>query len=150
MHISVAVVSLCMPVILLATDGSAYSKEAANRAVGLAAERDQSLYVLSVIDSRKFDEPALSTEELATIEAEDHGHQSVSEVVELATEAGIDVDCDTCHGVPHETILQYARELDAECIVVGAHGEHDDHLGGVGRHVVGEADCEVVVVDAPT
>ncbi|SEP06618.1 Nucleotide-binding universal stress protein, UspA family [Halogranum amylolyticum] len=136
-----------MTAILLATDSSTYAKAAARRAIDLAAERGQPLYVLAVVDSRKFDEPALSTEELATIEAEDHGHQSVGAVVELATAAGVDVDYDIRHGVPHETILQCASQLGADCIVVGAHGEHENHLGGVGRQVADEADCEVVVVD---
>lgn len=136
-----------MSVILLATDGSAYSKEAANRAIELATERERPLHVLSVVDSRKFDEPALSTGELATIDAENHGHQSVTEVVEMATAAGVPVKHRTCHGVPHETILEYATDLGAECIVVGAHGEHAGHFGGVGRHIADEAACEVLVVD---
>lgn len=136
--------------ILLATDGSEHAMEAAKRAIDLAAESDRSLHVLSVVDRRKFDEPALSTEELATIEAENHSHQFVEDVVALARQAGVPVDAETCHGVPHEVILERAIDLDAACIVVGAHGEHGEHFGGVGRHVLDDADCEVLVVDTAT
>lgn len=137
-----------MALILLATDGSTYSTNAAKHAIDLAVEGDHSLHVLSVVDRRKFDEPALSTEELATIDAEDHGYESVSAIVTLAESAGVPVECTSCHGVPHECILEYATDLDAECIVLGAHGEHAEHFGGVGRHVQAEADCDVVVVNS--
>ncbi|WP_089698440.1 universal stress protein [Halogranum gelatinilyticum] len=137
-----------MALILLATDGSVHSLEAARHAIDLATEGDHSLHVLSVVDSRKFDEPALSTGELATIDAEDHGYEHVSRIVTMATAAGISVDATTCHGVPHECILEYATDLDADRIVLGAHGEHREHLGGVGRQVEASASCAVDVVDA--
>jgi len=61
-----------MGTILLATDGSADARQAAREALDLAEERDATLHVICVVDERRFDDPALSSAELATIYAEDH------------------------------------------------------------------------------
>ena len=142
--------TLTMSTVLLATDGSAYATRAARRAISVAEERDATLHVLCVIDRRKLEEPALSSGELATIEAEDHGHECVSMVRELAGGTDVAVQGRTCHGVPPAEILDYAERLDASVIVIGEHGEHSDHFGGVGREVTDRADREVIVVtDTP-
>jgi nucleotide-binding universal stress UspA family protein len=49
------------------------------------------------------------------------------------------------HGVPVDVVLDYAHDVDADVVFVGEHGDHDNHLGGVGRRVADAADCEVVV-----
>lgn len=135
-----------MTTILLATDGSGYAQRAAERAVELAGERGATLHVLCVVDRQKFDEPALSTGELATIEAEDHGRECVTEAVELAESAGVPVEGVTRHGIPDETILAYADEVDADVVVLGEHGDYAEHFAGVGRSVADAADRDVVVV----
>lgn len=134
-----------MDTVLLATDGSEYATRAAERAIELAAERGAALHVLAVVDRRTVDEPALSVDELATIEAEDHARESLEAVVELAADAGVTVVWEHRHGIPHAEILTYAAEIDAAVIVVGEHGTRDDHCGGVGRRVAEIADREVVV-----
>jgi nucleotide-binding universal stress UspA family protein len=134
--------------ILLATDGSEYARRAARRAIDLATERDAPLHVICVVDRRRVDDTALSSAELATIYARDHAVMSVSEVSEMAARSDVTVRGDTRDGVPHEVILEYAAEIGAEVIVVGEHGEHDDHFSGVGRRVAKNADREVLVVEA--
>ncbi|MHB9285934.1 universal stress protein [Halobacteriales archaeon Cl-PHB] len=132
--------------ILLATDGSEYADQAAARAIDLANERDVPLHVLCVVDKRVHSEPGLSSDELATITVEDEGHDCVATVSERASDAGITVEGDVRHGIPHELIEEYAEEIDAAAIVVGEHGEHDDHLGGVARAIEQDSPREVVVV----
>jgi len=132
--------------ILLATDGSEDAHAAAERAVELATERDASLHVLCVVDKRKLSEPTLSSMEYETIQAEDHGHECVTEVSRMAEEAGITIEGDVRHGVPPELIAEYADEIDADMIVIGEHGDHAEHLSGVGRQLVETSDREVVVV----
>jgi nucleotide-binding universal stress UspA family protein len=134
--------------VLLATDGSEYGKRAAERAVELADERGTDLYVLCVVDERKYVEPALSSEELANIMVEDHGYDCVTEVESMAADRGVDVEGEICHGVPHEVILDRAKTSGAALIVIGEHGEHDEHFGGVGNKVAEQADVEVLVVQA--
>jgi nucleotide-binding universal stress UspA family protein len=139
-----------MPSVLFATNGSEDARAAAKRALELATDRELDLHVLCVVDSRKLSEPAVSSDELATIYAEERGHDCVEEVSEMAAGTGLSVDGDVRHGVPHETILEYADEVDATVIVVGEHGRHEDHFGGVGREVRERAGCEVVVVGRDT
>nr|WP_256300866.1 universal stress protein [Haloarchaeobius salinus] len=135
-----------MSTILLATDGSEYARHAAEQAIELAAERDAPLHVLCVVDRRRFDDPALSSAELATIYADDHAALCVNEVTELAEQREVHVEGDTRHGIPHEVIMEYADEVDAEVILVGEHGDHDEHFSGVARKVLADSDREVRVV----
>lgn len=139
-----------MSTILLATDGSEYARHAAQAAIELASEQAADLYVLCVVDSRRFDDPALSSAELATIYADDHAALSINEVTEMARERDLQVEGDTRHGIPHEVINEYAADIDAEVIIVGEHGDHDEHFPGVGRKVLETSDREVRVVEAET
>ena len=137
-----------MATILLATDGSEYARQAATRAIELAEKREATLHVICVVDQRRFDEPALSSAELATIYAEDHATVCVKEVTQMAEDSAVTVEGDTRHGIPHEVILEYADDVDADVIVIGEHGDHDKHFSGVGRKVTELADREVIVVEA--
>jgi nucleotide-binding universal stress UspA family protein len=133
-----------MTTVVLATDGSEYARGAAESAVEYAAERGATLHVLHAIDRRKFDEPAISSNELATIEAEDRGRDAIDEVANLAAGTGVSVLGDTRHGIPHEEIVRYADDVDADAIVVGRHGDHREHIGGVARKVRELASCDVL------
>lgn len=134
--------------VLLATDGSEHARRAAEHAVDLAAERGLPLHAICVVDQRKFSDPALSSAELATVYAEDHADLTVDEVVAMAAERDVTAHGETRHGVPHEVILGYADEVDASVIVIGEHGDHREHLSGVGRGVSKRTDRDVVVVGA--
>jgi nucleotide-binding universal stress UspA family protein len=133
--------------IVLATDGSEYADTAAREAISLARDHDATLHVICVVDRRKYSEPTLSSAELMTIGAEDHADSCVATVAEMAGE-DVTVDGVTRHGVPHETILDYAAEVDADSIVVGEHGDHKKHFSGVGRRLEATSDREIVVVPA--
>jgi nucleotide-binding universal stress UspA family protein len=137
-----------MTTILLATDGSEYARQAAKQAIELAAEREATLHVICVVDQRRFDDPALSSAELATIYAEDHAAVCVKEVTDMAEKHGVRVEGDTRHGIPHEVILEYADEIDADLIVIGEHGAHEEHFSGVGQKVVEGSDREVRIIEA--
>ena len=137
-----------MEMILLATDGSEYARRAAREALDIAERRDATLHVICVVDERRFGDPALSSAELATIYAEDHAAVSVDEVIEMAEHRSVVVEGDTRHGTPHEVIVEYAAEVDADTIVVGEHGDHEEHCSGVGRHVSERTDRDVVVIEA--
>lgn len=134
-----------MEPVLLATDGSEYATRAAETAIEVASERGARLHVLCVVDRRKFDEPALSSDELATIEVEDHARESFETVVEIAGDAGVPTVHERRHGVPQTEILKYAEEIAAGTIVVGEHGGHEEHFGGVGRRVARNTDREIIV-----
>jgi nucleotide-binding universal stress UspA family protein len=128
-----------MGTILLATDGSEYARHAAREAIDLAEQRADTLHVICVVDERRFNEPALSSAELATIYAEDHAAVCVREVTEMAEGRPVRVEGDTRHGLPHEVIIDYADEIGANLILIGEHGDHDKHFSGVGRKVLAES-----------
>lgn len=132
--------------VLIATDGSDWAEVACERAIEIADERDATLHVLCVVDRREFSEAALSSSYLATIEAEDEGHDCVERVRNRAEAAGVDVETEVCHGVPEESIREVAASIGADVVVMGEHGDHTKHLGGVGRRVRDECDCEVITV----
>jgi nucleotide-binding universal stress UspA family protein len=139
-----------MATVLLATDGSDCAQRAAERAVEIARERDATLHAVWVVDDRKFGEPALSSDELATIWAEDHGHDCLQRVVAMGTRAGLDVSVEVTHGRPAERVLERAQRLGADVVVVGEHGDHREHIGGVGRRITAGCDCEIVSVPSAT
>jgi nucleotide-binding universal stress UspA family protein len=66
----------------------------------------------------------------------------------MAAGRDIHVEGDTRHGIPHEVILGYADEIDADLIVVGEHGSHEEHFSGVGRKVREGSHRDVRVVEA--
>jgi nucleotide-binding universal stress UspA family protein len=131
--------------IVLATDGSEDAETAAQEAITLAREHDDTLHVICVVDRRKYSEPTLSSAELETIDAEDHAATCVSTVAEMAGET-VAVEGVTRHGLPHEVIREYADEVGADRIVVGEHGDHKTHFSGVGRRLKAVTDKELVVV----
>ncbi len=134
--------------IVLATDGSEYAEKAGAQAIELAADRDVPLHVLCVVDRREFDETALSSGELACIQAEDRGHECVATVADEAEATGLDVTTTVCHGIPEDDIVEYADEIEADTIVIGQHGDHTVHLGGVGRRIEDNSTRETMVVSS--
>lgn len=134
-----------MASVLLATDGSEYARRAAEHAIDLARERDATLHVLAVVDRRSLEEPALSSEELMTMLVEDHCRDEIEAVSSMTREAGVPMEWDSRHGVPHEVIAEYADAVDADCVVVGHHGQRAEHCGGVRRRLLERLNREVVV-----
>jgi nucleotide-binding universal stress UspA family protein len=103
--------------------------------------------VLCVVDRRKYSEPTLSSAELMTIYAEEHAADCVSKVAEMAGER-VPVVGVTRHGLPETVIREYAAEVGADRIVIGAHGDHAKHFSGVGRRLSADADTNIVVATA--
>ena len=60
----------------------------------------------------------------------------------------LDVTRDVCHGTVYEEILETAKRIDADLIVMAAHrpGQADYLLGPNAARVVRHADCSVLVV----
>lgn len=139
-----------MTAILLATDGSEDARRAAEYAITLARERDAVLHVLCVVDRRTLDEPALGSEELATILVEDTCRTAIETIRTMARRAGVPVEWRSEHGLPHESIHERAVDVDADRIVVGHHGSEGQHLGGVRRRLLELTDREVLVPPADT
>lgn len=74
---------------------------------------------------------------------------------ELATAAGlapVDYSGRVMHGDPAQQIAALEQEYDCDLIVVGKHGSHIAEellLGSVTKHVLAEAQCDVLVIGDP-
>lgn len=137
-----------IPQIVLATDLSAVSVRAADRAIELAVERAAHLIVLSVVDPTRLRLPGglflrRIDEERTRVE---RGAQAI---VLRARAVGARATFLVWEGEPAETILAAAEAELADLIVLGTHGR-----GRLGRLVLGSiservseaATCEVLIV----
>jgi nucleotide-binding universal stress UspA family protein len=132
--------------ILAAINSSHHSQQAVEEAMAVASEHAATLHVLGVVDRQKHDEPGLGAGELVTMEAEDQYSQFLEEVKQRAAASDVVVECAVQHGIPHECILAYAADIDADVIFLGQHGDHAAHIGGVGRRLAAATDREIRVV----
>lgn len=133
--------------ILVATDGSERARKAADYAIDLAAQYDATVHAIFVVDTHLLDEPALSSAELSTDAIEDAGHEFLVEVEKLAERRGIPFQRRSAHGVPKFVILDYAEEIDADIIVMGAVGHTPGHrVGSVADHVFEHAPRPVMTI----
>lgn len=133
--------------ILVPTDGSERAEEAVEVAFRLAEEQDAAVHSLFVVDTFLYGEPALSSVELFIDEIKDQGWDLLSEVVGRGSERGLDIVREIRHGEPHEVIVEYADEIDADLIVMGYQGQtHRKHRGTVVEHVLEATDRHVLVI----
>lgn len=135
--------------ILIGTDGS----PAANRAIVHSLEQAEhfgaELHGIYVVDVQRFPEPALSSAELATHECEEHGQELLDDIAKRANDLDIPFVDECCHGLPHEEIISYADEIDADLLVLGFQGQshrRGETIGSVTERVVRAAGRPVLVV----
>lgn len=132
--------------ILLATDGSAYSKEAEERAVDLAAQHGAELFIVGVVDTN--DEFFASAPQLAD-ELVSNTSNYLKNILAVAQAAGIKASTIIKEGEPNEMIADAANEVQADIILMGSHGRKGITrllMGSVTERVIGRADCPVLVV----
>ena len=139
--------------ILVATDGSPRSEKAADAAIMLAQSCNAQLHVLSVADSGKprtamdfdldvgeeikEDNPVIADEyEEGRMKPE---QQFVNHVTDKASGASIEAHGIVRLGHPAEEIVNAARELACDLIVVGTHGR-----GPVASAVMGSIATKVI------
>jgi nucleotide-binding universal stress UspA family protein len=139
--------------ILLATDGSAASENAARLAVGLARAHGSRLTALYVIDPY----PYLGIGEANPMgfqaymsAATSHAAEAHAKVIEMCKgDPAVDVHARVAEDVGASSgIVQMAGELGADLIVVGSHGRTGIPrlmLGSVAAKVVAESRLPVLV-----
>lgn len=135
--------------ILIPTDGSAESAEAAEAGLDLAEELDAEVHAISVVDaelvaSTTYTTGAAKNEERMHEEAE----ENAAEVAEGARERGLEAVEVVETGIPAEKIVEYADE-NVDAIVIGTHGRSGMRrvlLGSVTDKVVRTASVPVVTV----
>lgn len=147
--------------ILLATDGSEYSKEAAEKCAELVADFDSAFVkIITVVDNftPMATEPFISPEEfLESVEREmrEQAEKIVSEtekIIRLRNKK-IEIEKEILIGSAKKIIVKEAKEWEADLIVVGSHGYGffgRALLGSVSDAIIHHAPCSVLVVKKQT
>ena len=117
--------------ILVGTDGSACSKEAARHAVYLAKTLGARLYALNAVDVERAFHVGIHFGE-AVAELRGAGKEATGAVKAMASSSGVDCEEILIDGRPHKTIVRVSDEVEADLIVLGAVG-----LTGLERTLLG-------------
>jgi nucleotide-binding universal stress UspA family protein len=130
--------------VLLATDGSKTSAQAARAVAGRPWPEDSEFRVISV------EEPW--TIKSSGVRDEKNAQEAVGRAQQVLASAGLKATGAVLSGNTKQAILQEARKWAAELIVLGSHGRRGFRrflLGSVSEAVAMNAHCSVVVVRAP-
>ncbi|AGB30574.1 UspA domain-containing protein [Natrinema pellirubrum DSM 15624] len=138
--------------IVLPTDGSDHAEVAAETGIELATAHDAAVHVVSVADTGLLGGLRLPGEAASAEDAmRGRAQESVDAVVEAAEAAGLEPTGAVLDGPPAEAILEYARDVDADLIVMGTRGRGGVHrmaMGSVTDHVVRFGDVPVFVANS--
>lgn len=132
--------------ILVAVDGSKYSKSATERAIDFAAAYGGELKVLSIVDvpAEFYGESPDAVENLIN-----KAKTYVEEVKKQAEAAGVKAETLVREGEAYKMILDVAEDLSVSTIVMGSHGRTGLKrllMGSVTEKVIGYAHCPVLIV----
>lgn len=148
--------------ILIATDGSDYSKAAIEKCCQIIAKpEDTSIKIVSAvpvitpvttevfpISSDYMQQADAAFRELATTNV----NEAKEMIVENFPNSTLDVTTEVLDGSAGKAIIEAAQEWDADLIVVGSHGYgfwNRVLIGSVSQVVVHHAPCSVLVVRKP-
>ncbi|WNY28216.1 Putative universal stress protein [Methanimicrococcus stummii] len=134
--------------IVVGTDGTEYAKKAINTAVELAKLTGAKLYAVYVSDVSNITPTSVEWEMVAEnikLEAD----AAFEFVRDRAGAENVDFDTVSLSGAAAQEIVQYANQVDADLIVVGATGKKAIErliLGSVSEKVIRNAKQQVLVV----
>jgi nucleotide-binding universal stress UspA family protein len=144
--------------VLIATDGSDVSIDAARRGCVLLAGADDVTLLTVTSDDMAGDDaggiegPVLTADEEAKLQAEELANAR-AELADTAAALGSTSVTELIEpGDPAEVICRTAKRLGSDVIVVGSHGRTGFgrlFFGSVSEHVVRHAPCPVLVVRSP-
>ncbi|SDZ64551.1 Nucleotide-binding universal stress protein, UspA family [Evansella caseinilytica] len=134
--------------LLLATDGSEHSHRAADKAIELASlSTDASIEIIYVVDGNtsKSDVLHYGDSQMASRKRE----EMLSVFKEKIEQAGIPARVTILHGIPAETIIEYANHHPFDCLIVGSRGRSRVQtmiLGSVSHKVIKHVNLPVLMV----
>lgn len=135
--------------VLLATDGSAHADAAAEHAIEVAATRDSSLELISVLETRTAYDNAIVEPDQVRANLREEAQDTLTTLAERAREQGLTCETTVAEGVPADEIVERAEAVDAETIVLGARGRSSFKtvlLGSVAESVLDRAVPSVILV----
>lgn len=142
--------------ILVAVDGSKSSFKAMEKAVALQKLTDAEIYLLCVYKHHSLFEASLSIGRPDNMDIPDkvlseYAKDVVNHAKDQAKEMGaVKIRGFVKAGRPSSIIVKFAKDKEADLIVVGTRGTHSDKdgmlLGSVSHRVASKAKCPVLVV----
>ncbi len=137
--------------VLLASDGSQYSEEAAWVLSRLPHREKLEITILSVLSPpvTSFYSPTKEFMEEMVKEDRAYAEQRQRAVSEMFEGANAEVNCQIVEGDAQETIVDAAKQMKADLVVVGAKGHSQIDrvlLGSTSDYVATHAPCSVLVV----
>lgn len=140
--------------VLLATDFSAAARAAAEHAVAVASASEAELHLLHVIEEfsywESFNLKHFPSQEVFE-ELESNARIALADLAQ-DEELGARALTHVRHGKPFLEIIRAARELEADVLVIGSHGQSglsETLFGSTAEKVVRKAPCAVLVVRHP-
>jgi nucleotide-binding universal stress UspA family protein len=137
--------------IVVATDGSPFSKVAELHALALGRYTGARIEAISVVDRHVIFQLEIFANE-AILELGQDGRQALEAVAERARQVGVEIGTRLLEGRPGQMIVREAEGLGADLIVMGSHGHGallDMILGSVSLYVVHHSQIPVCVVRPP-
>ncbi len=140
---------------LVPIDFSEYAERALDYAIDLAKQLGARLTLLHVVSAHIMPELPLTIDETTETvpegymrELEKRAQQGLEQYLKRAQDAGVTGDVVVVHGIPFQSIIDTAKDRNADLIVMGTHGRTGlKHvlLGSVAEKVVRFAPCPVLV-----
>jgi len=132
--------------ILLATDGSRYSRLATEKTIDIAKAHDSMVHAVSVVDvTEEFQTQAPEAVEKLIEKAKGY----VEEVRQGAGAEGVKIEALVREGESYKVITDLSRKFKSDVIIMGSHGRTGIKrllMGSVTEKVIGYAPCPVLVV----
>ncbi len=136
--------------ILIATDGSEYTKNAVDYGIDLAKNTGAKIHAVYVVDTAAFASiPMDAAWESMYGLLRQEGEEATKYVADKAEALGLEVDSNTIEGHPADEIIKYAEKNTMSIIVMGTLGKSGlDRflLGSVAEKVVRNSKIPVLVV----
>ncbi|MDH7481733.1 MAG: universal stress protein [Armatimonadota bacterium] len=130
--------------VLVCTDGSEFSYEAARQFIKLTHGTRHDILVLYVMPLLTIGRDTSYLE----IQEEREGRAALNTVKNIFDEVAIPIKTEIRQGIPADTIVQVAREGNFDLIVMGHRGKggfREFLLGSVSKHIIQNAPCSVLV-----
>ncbi len=133
---------------LVPYDGSENSRRALDVAVDLARKYNATVSAVAAVSLPEF---AASVDEVDQVKEQGRKffENSLNEAKESARRAGVSLETEILYGHRSEAILDHAKKIGADLIVIGSRGLSTVEryvLGSVSEVVVHHAHCSVLVV----
>ncbi len=136
--------------ILIATDGSEYTKNSVDYGIDLAKNTGAELHAIYVVDTAAFASIPMDAAWESMYELlRQEGDEATKYVADKAQAEGLEVDRNTIEGHPADEIIKYAEKNSISIIVMGTLGKSGlDRflLGSVAEKVVRNSKIPVLVV----